>query len=173
MVKFNNTHNKVHIIDGKEVWESRSTAVNCVVIAKFEGELYVLIGQRGKGAPDSKGLWNLPAGYLDRDEDGTEACYREVWEETGLYLPEQTIVVNNLIQPWYVNTHPSENRQNIALRYGCVISCDNELPKLTNENSEPDEVDDLLWCNILDLDNYEFAFKHDIVIEKYLNLIGY
>lgn len=170
MVKFNNTPNKVHIIDNKQVWESRSVAVNCVVICGDS----VLLGQRGKGAPDSVGLYNIPSGYLDYDESGTEAVYREVWEETGLYLPEQKVIVNNLFNPWHVNTQPDENRQNISLRYGCVISkVGDEFPLLTSENSEPNEVSDLKWVPINELEDYKFAFNHNIVIKEYLKLINY
>jgi 8-oxo-dGTP pyrophosphatase MutT (NUDIX family) len=171
---FKNRRNKVYIVDGKEVWESRSVAVNCVVVAGSITQPFILLGKRGKGAPDSIGLFNVPSGYLDYDESGTEAVYREVWEETGLYLPEEKIVINNLLNPWYINTHPGENRQNVTLRYGCVISLMNrELPKLTFENSEPDEVEELRWIPVSELGNYKFAFNHDTVIKQYLNLINY
>lgn len=171
-MKFKNRHNPVHKIDGKEVWESRSVAVNCVVLSKIENDLYVLIGKRGKGMPDAVGKWNVPGGYLDWDESGTEAAYREIWEEAGLYIPDQNIIINNLLNPWYVNTYPGENKQNIALRYGCVISpIGGILPKLSDENSEPDEIEELKWVNVNDIDDYDFAFNHDTVIKQYLNLI--
>jgi 8-oxo-dGTP pyrophosphatase MutT (NUDIX family) len=173
MKKFNNVPNKVHLVNGRQVWESRSVAVNCVVVINTKNEPYVLISQRGKGAPDSVGLFNVPSGYLDYNESGTEAVYREVWEETGLYLLEQKIIVNNLLNPWYVNTHPDENRQNVSLRYGCVIGLvGNEFPILTSENSEPDEVADIKWAPVSELGQYKFAFGHDVVIKQYLNLIG-
>jgi hypothetical protein len=85
---------------------------------------------------------------------------------------EQNIIINNLLSPWYVNTHPGENRQNISLRYGCVIKpIGNILPELSDKNSEPEEVQELKWVNINDLDDYDFAFNHDKVIKQYLNLI--
>lgn len=174
MKKFNNVPNKCYIVDGKQVWESRSVAVNCVVIAGSIINPYVLIGQRGKGAPEGVGLWNIPSGYLDFSESGTEAVYREVWEETGLDLQEQKIVINNLLNPWHTNTRPDENRQNISLRYGCVISLiDNILPILTDENAELDEVADLKWIPFSDIGHYMFAFNHNVVIKDFINLIGY
>ena len=173
-MKFKNRPNPVHKIGDKTVWESRSVAVNCVVVAGPITSPYVLIGQRGKGTPEGVGLWNIPSGYLDYDESGTEAIYREVWEETGLDLQSEKIIINNLLNPWYVNTHPGENRQNVSLRYGCVIGLiDSILPKLTSENAEPDEVADLKWIPIFDVENYKFAFNHNIVIKQYINLIGY
>ena len=173
-MKFKNRHNPVHNVDGKMVWESRSVAVNCVVLAESEENLYVLIGQRGSGAPDSRGLYNIPSGYLDYDESGTEAVYREVWEETGLYLPDQKIIINDLDNPWLVNTKPTENRQNVSHRHGCVISVEEgNLPVLTYENSEPNEVSDLKWCPINEIGQYQFAFNHDTVIRNYVDLIGF
>ena len=37
-----------------------------------------------RGIPPGKGLWALPAGYVDADEDPRAAAAREVLEETGL-----------------------------------------------------------------------------------------
>ena len=173
-MNFKNRHNLSHNVGGRIVWESRSVAVNCVVVAGSITKPFILLGQRGAGTPDSKGLWNVVSGYLDWDESGTEAVYREVWEETGLYLPDQKIIINNLLNPWHVNTQPDENRQNVSLRYGCVISLvGNELPLLTAENSEKDEIADLKWVPVSELGQYKYAFKHNIVIRDYLNLIGY
>ena len=97
-----------------------------------------------------------------------------MWEETGLDLTAQKVIINNLLNPWHVNTQPDENRQNVSLRYGCVISLiGNELPLLTSENSEPNEIADLRWVSPSELNQYKFAFHHDIVIKQYMNLIGY
>ncbi len=44
----------------------------------------VLLVQRG--VDPQKGLWALPAGYVDRGEDPGQAVIREVAEETGLQV---------------------------------------------------------------------------------------
>lgn len=174
-VKFNNKQNKSYDIDGEKVWVPRSPALVGVVIANYKNDDYVLIGERGTGAADNRGKWNLPCGYLDRDENGVEGIYREIWEETGVYIPR--IIKNNEIlkndmedQPFYVNTDIRENRQNISLSYGLYFKTD-KLPKLSDKNSEPDEVGDIKWVKISDLGNYEFAFKHDRRITMYYNKI--
>lgn len=172
MKKFNNTPNKCYNVDGKEIWVSRSVAVNCVVMIKNFGKLFVLIGQRGAGSPDFKGLYNLISGYLDYSETGTEAALREVWEEAGLYIPDikGNVIFNAMDQPWHVETDPSANRQNVSLRYGIVIETD-YFPQLSTENNEPDEVSDLRWVDINHICDYKFAFHHEEVILQFLNLI--
>lgn len=56
--------------------------VDCVVFGFDEGELKVLIIQRGL-AP-FKGKWALPGGFVRVDETLDEAARRELAEETGL-----------------------------------------------------------------------------------------
>jgi len=173
-IKFNNRHNKSHKIDGRTIWESRSPAVVGVIIAKYYGEDYVLFGKRGKGSADYQGYWNLPCGYLDWDENGYDGICREVYEETGVYIPEilenEVIIDNHLEQPFYVNTDTKENRQNVSLSYGLYFQCD-KFPKLTDENSEPDEVEDLKWVKIDDIGKYKIAFNHDDRLMMYYSKI--
>lgn len=166
-MKFSNKENHSHIVDGKIIWNTRSVAVCCVVIVNFKNKLYALIGRRGPSTPDGTGLWNLPSGYLDWNESGTEATIREVWEETGVNLFKENVVVNNLIDPWLIKSEPDENHQNVTLRYGCIINTDS-LPDLNTENSEPDEVSYLRWLPINEIDKYDFAFEHDKVIKDYI-----
>ena len=174
MKKFNNRPNKCHIIDGKEVWESRSPAIVGVILAKFDNEIYVLVGQRGLGAADNQGYWNVPCGYLDWDESGPEATIREIYEETGLDLEkifarnQIHIIQSNFSQPFYVTTKITENRQNVSFSYGVFFYCE-DLPELTTKYSETNEIAEAKWININDIDKYEFAYKHDQRIRMYLD----
>lgn len=179
MKKFNNVENTPYNVgDGKVIWDSRSVAVTCTVLAVKEGEHipYVLVSKRGKNAADYQGLWNVIAGYLDKNEFGFEAAYREAWEEVGIDLENiitnENILVNHMSQPWFVNTDPSENRQNVSLRYGMCFEFKTTLPFLSlNYNEKEGEVDEALWILITEIDNYEWAFNHDKTIKQYYDLV--
>ena len=66
---------------------------------------------------DQPGKWCVPCGYMDCDESGIEAVIREVFEETSFYIPDlkHRLKSDNKGQPFFINTDPSENRQNIAI----------------------------------------------------------
>lgn len=180
---FKNRPNESYVVETspgsqKLVWESRSTAVNLVILMNNGiAEDHVLVSQRGPNAADYQGKWNVIAGYLDWDETGPEAAIRECWEEVGFNLPEfmknGAVLKNNLDQPWHVKTDPSANRQNISLRYGVYLKADGkEFPWLSLKNNEvKGEVSTALWMPISDIDKHEWAFGHDQVIKDYLSRI--
>jgi len=173
-MKFKNRENELITKDNigdREIFHPRSVAIVATIIIKTDENLYVLMNQRGTGTPDFQGLWNMPCGYLDWDESATEAVYREVYEETGVNLPEllenNKVLKTDLEQPWYTNHLPDSNRQNITLRFGAIVETD-KLPHLTNEYSEPDEVSDLRWIKLDNVENYECAFNHPKILEDYV-----
>ena len=73
--------------------QSKNPLPGVVVVIEKEG--YVLLGKR-KGAY-GEGLWGLPQGYIEFDEDFLTAAIREVKEETGLDVEIKSIlnVVSN------------------------------------------------------------------------------
>ena len=172
MKKFNNRENKNYKVDGgKILWESRSVAVAGTILIKKSDEIFVLAGKRGKAAADNQGKWNLICGYLDWDESADEALEREVWEESGLDMDilKDSLLMDDLKNPWRVHSCPkTSNRQNVTLHYGCLSKVE-DFPKLSIENNEVDgETEEVIWMNIDDIYNYEWAFDHDKIIKKYL-----
>ena len=172
--------------DGTIIWHSRSVGVVGVVILYLPGHKtpYVLVSRRGPKAADYRGKLNVISGYLDWDENGQEALFREGWEETGLNLlelafPEKEaiwyeVIANDLDQPWFVKTDPSENLQNVALRYGfaCKLK-EPKFPDLSLDNNEIEgEVSEVWWMPVTEINSHEWAFEHDKVIKNYLVKIG-
>lgn len=178
MPKFNNKENEsVKLEDGRTIWLSRSCAV-VVNVWYFDASAkpYVLMGKRGKGTPDEVGKWVLPCGYLDYDETLAEAALREVFEETGLDISDirsggkyYTLWdnTNGAGQPYLVNSVPrTDKRQNVSNYFGYVFT-GGDAPELSNENCEPDEVEDLKWVLYEDVDKYDIGFGHKKRIHEF------
>lgn len=173
-MRFNNRTNTPHEINGKIIWESRSVAVVGVIIIYQNSIPYVLVSKRGPNSADFKGKMNLVAGYLDWNESGSEGFIREAWEETGFNLPEHLsrlkVHLNNLDNPWSISSTPSNNLQNVSLRFGVIFELpkNEKLPELTTEHNEVEgEVEDPMWMKISDVYKYDWAFNHDKTINSY------
>lgn len=150
---------------GREYWISRSIAVLGVVKGvDMYGEMYILAEQRGIGTPDPEyvGKWCLPCGYLDFDETCKQAIAREVAEETGVNIHPDNF---ELIA---INDNPSEDkRQNITFRFRTELEGYISDFELTNKFSETDEVMNIKWINIKNIDNYKWAFNHNKIIKQW------
>ncbi len=79
------------------------------------------------------GLWSVPGGALDPDEQPAQACVREVYEETGLVVrPVQVLSVET--HP--VTTYPNGDvAQAIVTVFDCVV-VGGELGGLDGESLE-------------------------------------
>jgi len=167
--EFNNRPNQCILgVDGKQYWISRSPAVVAVVFAIHKDNIFVMAEKRSSKMEDSPNKWAVPSGYLDWDETGSEAVERELWEELKFFKLkyDSHLIADNDEQPFYVNTNPTENRQNVALTYGYVYDFSDSLtlPKLCKS----DEVSITQWIPIDRVKNsemYDWAFSHDDRIE--------
>ena len=59
-----------------------SVTTDCVIFGYDGKDLKVLLVRRG--IPPFKGMWALPGGYLQMDENAIDGAKRELFEETGL-----------------------------------------------------------------------------------------
>lgn len=177
---FNNRPNPCINHNGQEIWISRSLAVAGVILAVSleDKRMYLLASKRGPNAADFIGLWNLCCGYLDWDESAPQAMARELYEEVGLDVADirenGRVLINDFEQPWFVASEPKQNRQNVTLRYGLcfLVNTDKELPVLTTEYNEVvGEVEDPTWLPIEQINNHEWAFDHDKVVNAYVKRI--
>ena len=149
---------------GKEFWFSRSVAVTLFTFCENEkGKMCILANRRGTGTPDFQGYWNAPCGYLDFDENSFMAAQRETYEETGVYVKTESIKLLDC------NSDPNDNkRQNVTLRHYAILEGHTSDYKLDTRFSEKNEVSDVKWIPLDEIYNYEWAFNHKKLIDKYV-----
>ena len=152
------------IHDGKEYWISRAITMVIKFIGQDNsGKQYVLAVQRGEGTPDPEfiGSWCMPCGYLDFDETILEGAARELKEETGIEIDPLDLVFVN------INDVPElDKRQNVTFRFKGYLPYDIEDSILSNKDSEENEVSNIKWIPLDEVDNYKWAFNHDKLIKE-------
>lgn len=171
-MQFSNRLNVPHKLPSGEIlWDSRSCAVTTVVSAQHDGDLYIAMNKRGPGTPDFQGSWSLSCGYIDWDEDAYDAARREIWEEIGLDVEKEGFQCLGGVherQPWFVQSNPRASNQNISLRFWFTSPGEvNELPQLSADNCEPNEVDDVRWWKVEDALELELAFDQNTMIKMW------
>ena len=167
--------------NGEELWISRSVVV-CCVVARItdENKIEILAEKRGP-LVSATGRWCFPCGYLDYDEDLTDAVIREVQEETGYTLERKDV---NFID---INSKPEGKKQNVIIRHIAFI--DNDKKQISDFELDTNEVTELKWIEIGEsvgnifnidvnkLDCVKWAFNHKSLIihliNEYCNRYGY
>ena len=151
---------------GKKYWYSRSCATVLFIFCKnAQNEWCVLANKRGKGTPDFQGYWNVPCGYMEHDVSGEENATKEAYEECGIFIAEEQVKLFN------VETSPKANKQNISLRYYAILKeCTTDF-NLNSEHSEKNEVSDIKWIPLNEIDNYQWAFNHDIRTKEISSIV--
>jgi ADP-ribose pyrophosphatase YjhB (NUDIX family) len=184
-MNFENKENKPHTtLEGKVVWDSRSVALVGMMLALHEGEIYVILGKRGKSCPDEVGKFCMPCGYLDKNETCEEGVVREIYEESGFNvyktLEQYDILHDQMNFPWKINSIPDGEVQNISMHYALYFDTKSNiyrdtasLPELTiKNNAVKDEVEIVEWINVNDLWEYDICFNHESTINIFVsNLI--
>lgn len=152
--------------EGKQFWWSRSMAT-CAYIFSIDSmnDLYILITKRGNGAATDKGKWCVPCGYLDCNEGIAECSAREVFEETGLKVNSKELRL------FRIDDKPHGEYQNVTFSFVHMLPgfVGDYAHQLSKDNMEDNEVDEIKFVKVRDIDKYAFAFGHDEVIKKLLN----
>ena len=171
MEKFTHTQNKM-------VFLSRSVAVVGVIFAYTNEGIKVLITQRSKHMMDEKLKFCVPCGYLDYDENCWNAMFREVFEETSLYLPDfkDQVIFDNNKQPFKIKDEPLEDkRQNVSMLYTMFLNFkdSDNFPSYV-EKYTCREVKKVFWMNYSDFienKDMQWAFNHDETIKQAFKFI--
>ena len=151
-----------YIVNGNEMWISRSVAVSLFCFARNpEGEWCVLANKRGQGTPDFQGYWNCISGYLDYNENSYEAARRECHEETGINVPLELIHIDSVV------SDPLENLQNVSIRhYAIMDGIRTDQTEFSLKDAEYLEVAEVKWIPLSEIDNYNWAFHHLSIIKE-------
>ena len=154
-------------------WFSRSVAVLAVVFGyDNDYNCYVLASQRGPGTPDPEfvGSWNCCCGYLDFDESTEQAAIRETFEETGINLSDSSISITDM---GWIDDPKADKRQNISHRFLVILPKTIDKYEFSKKNNEKDEVGEIKWIPVSEVDNYKWAFGHDIIIKQFYMKVKY
>ena len=75
------------ILAGDRIGASASLSVACSAVLFDESRAKILLTRRS-----DNGQWCMPGGGMNAGESASEACIREVWEETGLEVTVERLV---------------------------------------------------------------------------------
>ena len=158
--------------EGQTLWYSRSLACNLVVIVTDrEGKNpKVLACKRGQGCEFNKGLWNVPGGFIDFNENAINCALRETFEETGMSVDEQDLHF------LYLDTEPRSYRQTmVASHYAFFFEDDvkNWMVSFSNEHCEPGEVEEIRWIPLDEIDEYRWTNHQEYNIRAAWERIKY
>lgn len=129
----------------------------CVDIILYKNNKILLMKRKNTGSDD--GLYELPGGHLEANEDLYDAMIREVKEELVLDLKNEDI---KLV---YLMHHYSGERLNFIFK--------SNIEALEPKIGEPNKCEELIWCDINELpDNTTKKVKlilNDIISGKEYN----
>lgn len=161
---------------GETLWSGRYFCICGFVYALINHRWCILADKRGSGTPDCQEEWNCPCGFLEGYENGQEGALREIFEETTIKLnsPEklhfaelntEPIGTLKLLEPEH-----TEYDTHVTAKYYAILTKSDEKTilenALNNLGGEKNEVEEAKWISLKDIDNYAWAFGHDILIKR-------
>jgi len=135
--------------------------IDCVVFGLAQGELKLLLIQRGQSP--FKGDWALPGGFVEMDETLDEAAKRELQEETGVKIA----YLEQLYTFGAINRDPRERVVSVA--YYALVKALSHTPKAASDAQEA------AWFSVAETP--KLAFDHDAILrmarERLQNKVRY
>ena len=130
-----------------------SVTADAVLFAEKDGQMYVLLIQRGN--EPYKGYWAFPGGFLNMDETVAHCAERELEEETGIVLTGMQLV------GVYSDVERDPRGRVITAAYTAMTS----MP----EANAADDAAAAKWWPLNALP--ELAFDHDKILEDAMNVL--
>ena len=124
-----------------------SVTADAVLFAEKDGQMYVLLIQRGN--EPYKGYWAFPGGFLNMDETVAHCAERELEEETGIVLTEMQLV------GIYSDVERDPRGRVVTAAYAAMTT----MP----EANAADDAAAAKWWPLNALP--ELAFDHDTILE--------
>lgn len=147
--------------NGEKLWYSRSLACNIGVFRINNNEYEVLACKRGQGCEFNKGLWNIPGGFIDFNENAAQCAIRELFEETGIKISE------NKVKFYKLSTNPRGVRQTMNASHYAFFEKEETLDWVfTTEFSENEETEEIKWIPISDLKKYKWTNNQIFLINS-------
>lgn len=147
--------------NGEKLWYSRSLACNIGVFRINNDEYEVLACKRGQGCEFNKGLWNIPGGFIDFNENAAQCAVRELFEETGVKISEKKVTFYRLA------TKPGGARQTMNASHYAFFDKEETLNWVfTSEFSENGETEEIKWIPMSELKKYKWMHNQTLLINS-------
>ena len=119
----------VNIVKSERAGKNGKLAVGCSAAVFYKSNERILLIRRG-----DNGKWAVPGGYMEAGENFSEACVREVYEETGLRV-EVKRLISVYTNPHFLLEYPDGNRWQLVILHFETRIMDGEL-KPSDESPE-------------------------------------
>ena len=117
------------VLYGERLGKEGQLRFGCSAVIFNETRTKALLTRR-----TDNGLWCIPGGAMEAGESATEACIREVWEETGLHVSVKRLI-GVYSNPNQLIVYPDGNKVHIVVMSFEVEIVGGEL-SLSNETTE-------------------------------------
>ena len=138
-----------HCPNCDKTWYHNAAPTAGVVIVR-DGK--ALVTKRARDP--ERGRYDIPGGFLDPDEDPITGLHREVDEELGMTIE---VTYDDLIQAT-PHKYGTDGDWTLAIGFIARTSSGEPVPA--------DDVAEVRWVSLDDLDGLDFAWDHDLELVK-------
>lgn len=143
------------VLYGPRLGKEGQLRVGCSAVIFDERREKVLLTQRA-----DNGRWCLPGGHMESGESASEACEREVWEETGLKV-RATRLLGVYSNPDQLVIYKDGNK-------AFFVVLNFEVEVLEGELGLSDETTAFGWFSLNDMESMQIHANHKLRVEDAL-----